>query len=373
MIQHRPTQAIIDLAALRHNVKEAQSRLPATTRLMAIIKADAYGHGAVMVARTLKGVGVDNLGVATVEEGIHLREQGIRGRIYVLDGALTEDPRVFPDNALIPVVHQFDDLSRLAETLSDASLRTDIHIKFDTGMGRLGFMAGQERELVGFLNRNTCLQPEGVMTHLSQADLADEKVTLAQIENFNVILHRLKEQGLTADSHIMNSAALIDAQGGPHGFARPGIMLYGSYPHPRHREKIQLKPVMSLKTRILGLRRFPAGTPISYGGTFVTKRDSTIAILPIGYADGYPRLLSNTGHVLIRGQQAPIVGRICMDLTMVDVTAVRDVTAKDEVILMGEQGGATITAEDIAAWAQTISYEILCGISKRVPRVYLNA
>lgn len=372
-IQYRPTTAVIDLDALRHNAREIKKRVPPETKVMAVVKANAYGHGAVMCARVLKGSGADSLGVATVEEGIELRGSGIRGEIFVLDGLLGASLGEFQEFHLTPIIHNKEDLARLSAELKDKEKEFPVHLKIDTGMGRLGFLPADVDDILATLKSYRQINVCGVLTHLARADEENPEFTERQFLLFEKLRKILSEKGLNAPVyHIANSAAIIENRLQGFEVARPGIMLYGAYPHSRHREKISLKPVMTLKTKIMSLKRHPAGTPLSYGGTFVTKKESLIAILPIGYADGYPRLLSNRGQVLLCGRRAPVVGRVCMDLTLVDVTALPDVKVNDEVVLMGKQGDEEIPAEEVGALAETISYEILCGISQRVPRVYLG-
>lgn len=370
-IHYRPTVAEIDLKAFRANVAALQKKLPSPFDLMAVIKANAYGHGAVMCARTLKGLGVTKLAVATVEEGIELRDAGIRSDIYVLGGCLTPSLRELLDYQLKPVLHFTEEFLRFGAFLKENDRQHPVQVKFDTGMGRLGFLPSQTEEVAAMMRKYSQLQVEGILTHLARADEEESAPTEKQFEIFNRLRAEMISKGAKVPFyHIANSAALIEGKVDSFAMGRPGLMLYGAYPHPRLKDKIELQPVLTLKTAVLNIKSYLEGTPISYGGTFVTKRPSRLAVLPVGYADGYPRLLSNKGEVLIGGRRAPIVGRVCMDLTMVDVTDIPEAKPGDEVILIGSQGPEKITAEDVAAWAQTIAYEILCGISARVPRVY---
>ncbi|MDO8519424.1 MAG: alanine racemase [Deltaproteobacteria bacterium] len=370
-IQYRPTLASIDLQALRHNVGEIKKRIPPGVALMAVVKANAYGHGAVFCARVFKGSGVESLAVATPEEGMELRNAGLRGDIFVLDGLLKGKISHFQEFQLTPVVHCREDLDRLAGELKDKERPLAVHLKIDTGMGRLGFLPQELDDVGQTLRTHRQLAVTGILTHLAQADEENAEPTDRQFLLFEKLRKILPEKGLNAPLyHIANSAAIIDGRLTGFEVARPGIMLYGCYPHPRHREKISLKPVMTFKTEVMSVRKMPKGSPLGYGGTFVTERDSTIAALPVGYADGYPRLVSNRGHVLIKGKKAKVVGRVSMDLTLVDVTDIGEVKTGDEAVLIGAQGSETVVAEEVAAWAETISYEILCGISSRVPRVY---
>ncbi|MBX7147818.1 alanine racemase [bacterium] len=372
-IHFRPTLAEINLTALRDNVKIAIEKTGSHTKIMGIVKANAYGHGAVMCARALKAQGVTLLGVATLEEGMELRNSGIQGEIVILNGLLSESLNEFNEFRLKPVLHQMDDIVRLGAFLKQSSKKMAVHLKIDTGMGRLGFLPSQVEEMVETLKKNSAITVDAVLTHLARADEDNSEPTDRQYLLFSRLQNILKEKGLDVPVyHIANSAALLTRPIESYELARPGIMLYGAYPNASMRDKAALKPVMTLKTKILSLKNMPAGHGISYGATFTTARESLIAVLPIGYADGYPRLASNKACVLIAGKRVPLVGRVCMDLCMADVTDVPGVKIGDEVVLMGKQGNEWIRAEEIAAWAETISYEIFCGISSRVPRIYLG-
>ncbi len=381
-IHYRPTIAEIDLHAFRSNFLEikkllGESPLPEGISPMAIVKANAYGHGAVRCTRTLEELGVRQFGVATVEEGVELRDAGIRADIVILDGLLTDSLQVFLDYRLKPVLHQLEDVSRWGSFLHGKVKEGPAHIKLDTGMGRLGFLPSQTDALVELLKKYSEILVQGVFTHLAQADEEEGAPTERQFVLFERMQQILESKltqlkGSKTVYAIANSAALIDNRLSGYSLVRPGIILYGAYPNPRHREKISLKPVMKLKTALCGVKQFPSGSALGYGGTFVTKRESRIGILPIGYADGYPRLVSNKGSVLVRGKRAPVVGRISMDLTLVDVTDIPECVMGDEVVLIGSQGEDWLRAEEVAGWADTISYEIFCGVSARVPRVYVG-
>jgi alanine racemase len=367
---NRPTVAIVHLDRLRHNAKLVLSKLGAGQEGMAIIKANAYGHGSVMVARTLEASGFKRFGVATLEEGLELRKQGIRSEIHILDG-LIGNLSEYQSARLYPVIHTFEELKLVAAYAADENRDVLIDLKFDTGMGRLGFAAAQVDELMTILRKAVFLRVQCVLTHLARADEPENETTIRQYTLFRKLRDILRERGLKeARYSIVNSAALLDGRTEDFDWVRPGLCLYGAYPHVRLREAAELKPVLELKTAILAIKSVVPHTPIGYGGTFVTEKEAQIAILPIGYADGYPRLLSNMGFVLVRGKRAPIVGRISMDLTAVDVTGIPDVAVHDPVTLIGTDGVETIHVEDVAKWAQTISYEILCCLTARVPRLY---
>lgn len=375
----RPTTAHIDLGALRHNLAQVR-RLAGAREVIAIVKADAYGHGAVPVARALAAEGVSRFGVALVEEGRVLREAGVRGEILVLGGFVEDQAAEIVELGLTATIFHAGHADALNEAARRAGRAAPVHAKIDTGMGRLGFAVDAAPDAVAALARCAFLRLEGLMTHFADADLADPAYAREQVARFDAVAETVRRAGVRIPiRHAANSAAVMAASwrsagGGPlYDAVRPGLMLYGVHPGPAVGSGVDLRPVLSLTTRILLLKRVPPGMPISYGRTFVTRRDSLIAVLPIGYADGYPRALSNAGRVLVRGRAAPVVGRVCMDLTMVDVTDVPGAAEGDEAVVIGAQGAAAITAEDVAAGAGTIAYEILCGIGPRVPRRYLDA
>ena len=376
----RPTTAHIDLGALRHNLAQVR-RLADAREVIAIVKADAYGHGAVPVARALAAEGVTRFGVALVEEGRALREAGIRGEVLVLGGVVEDQAAEIVELGLTATIFHAGHADALNEAARRAGRAAPVHVKIDTGMGRLGFSPDAAPDAVVALARLAFLRLEGLMTHFADADLADPAYAREQVARFDAVAEAVRCAGVRIPiRHAANSAAVMatsswrSAIGGPlYDAVRPGLMLYGARPGPAVGAGVDLRPVLSLTTRILVLKRVPPGTPISYGRTFVTRRESLIAVLPIGYADGYPRALSNAGRVLVRGRAAPVVGRVCMDLTMVDVTDVPGAAEGDEAVVIGAQGAAAITVEEVAAGAGTIAYEILCGIGPRVPRRYLDA
>ena len=376
----RPTTAHVDLGALRHNLGQVR-RLAGDREVIAIVKADAYGHGAVPVARALAAGGVTRFGVALVEEGRALREAGLRGEILVLGGFVEDQAAEIVELGLTATIFHAGHADALNEAARRAGRAAPVHVKIDTGMGRLGFSPDAAPDAVAALARSAFLRLEGLMTHFADADLADPAYAREQVARFDAVAETVRRAGVHIPiRHAANSAAVMaasswrSAMGGPlYDAVRPGLMLYGARPGPAVGAGVDLRPVLSLTTRILLLKRVPPGTPISYGRTFVTRRESLIAVLPIGYADGYPRALSNAGRVLVRGRGAPVVGRVCMDLTMVDVTDVPGAAEGDEAVVIGAQGAAAITVEEVAAGAGTIAYEILCGIGPRVPRRYLDA
>lgn len=369
----RPTWAEISLAALKSNFELIRRHLDADMQLMAVVKADAYGHGAVECARTLEEAGADWFGVALVEEGIELRSSGISRPIFCLGGFWRGQAPAVIEHDLTPAVFRLDALEELNDCARASGRTIGVHLKVDTGMGRFGVrgedVADFARALKGYGN----LRLDGLLTHFAEADAPDPVFTAEQIAQFEGALDALRSLGLNpAFTHLANSAGAHAHPRGPGNLARVGAALYGLVRDVLAPvgEPWRLRPVMSWHTRIVFLKRVPAGTALGYGRTFRTSRPSLIATLPVGYADGLHRAHSNNGSVIIRGRKAPIVGRVSMDLTIVDVTDVDGVKVGDEALIIGEQGGVRIAAEDLAAEVGTISYEIVCHVSRRVPRIY---
>ena len=367
----RPTFCHIDLGALRWNFRQARKKIAAGVKILSVVKADAYGHGAGRMARILENEGSDAFGVATVEEGVELRQAGIGAPVLVLAGIYPGQLDEVTKNALTPVICDLEMLRQVEAAAVERGHTLKFHLKVDTGMGRIGLLASEIASWLPSLREPRALKLEGVLSHFSQAEGVSGEYTQNQLKLFLSVLERLKAAGYDPSMvHMANSAAVITLPRAHFSLVRPGLMLYGVYPAPHMTDDIELKPVLSWKTRILQLKKVPQGSRISYRGTFVTERESLIATLPVGYADGYNRLLSNRGEVLVHQQRAPVVGAVCMDLTMVDVTAIREVRQGDEVVLVGKQGGQAISVGEMAAWANTIPYEILTSISARVPRYY---
>ncbi|GJL78442.1 MAG: alanine racemase [Nitrospinaceae bacterium] len=380
MSNHRATVAQIDLDAFKHNLKEIRSLVAPQVKIMAVVKADAYGHGAVPCAKAAVEARTNWLGVAILEEGIELRENGITVPILVMGS-------IFPNEANDLVRH---DLSTAVSTLPLAEMLSQqaekqgktvgVHLKVDTGMGRLGMFPEDLLCLVERIQSLKNLRIEGIFTHLSSADEPDTEYTELQFTRLLHALTALKAKKIPLPMiHVANSAAILMVPDSHLNMVRPGIILYGALPSPDLKptvdamkaHDVSFRPVMSWKSKIIQINQVPKGAPLSYNRQFTTERDSLIATLPTGYGDGLNRALSNNMDVLIRGQRAPQVGIICMDLTLVDVTDIKGVQLEDEVVLIGTQGEETITADDMAEQCGTISYEILCNVSKRVPRVYL--
>ncbi len=373
MSSPRPTIAEIDLQAFRYNLKQVKRLIGPDRRVFAVVKADAYGHGAVEISRVLEGEGVRFLGVATVEEGIELREAGLKTSITVLGGTFPEQHNLLFKWSLTPTLYDPDwaeDLSQMAEVRRE---EIAVQIKIDTGMGRLGLRPEEALEAIPKMAGLPGIKIEGIFSHFADADLKDKEFTEGQLKKFLALSEQLENNGMRFPFvHLSNSAAVMDFPPALFNMVRPGIMLYGYRPSESFSEKIDLRPVLSWRTRIIHLKEVPPGTPLSYGRTFVTERESRIATLPVGYADGYSRRLSNRGEVLVHGRRAPVAGRVTMDMVLIDVTDIPDARPGDSVTLIGKDGGDRITAWDLARWSDTISYEVLCGIRRRVPRIYMR-
>jgi len=369
MAHHRATRAEIDLSAFRHNLQNLRKFLDPQTQIMAVVKADAYGHGAVPCARIASSI-ADYLGVGVIEEGIELRESGLNAPILVLGS-------IFPDEAETLVRHNLATILctlPLAKALSMEAAKQDkrvsVHIKVDTGMNRLGVSPENLPALLDQVRNLKNLEIEAISTHFSSADDESLSVTQAQLRKFQTAL--LQKEGVPT-IHCANTSALFKFPESHFNMVRPGLILYGALPSPSLQPVIgenPFKPVMQWKSQVILLKSIAKGQPVSYSGSFTTQRKSLIATLPIGYADGLHRILSNKMDVLIRGQRAPQVGNICMDMILIDVTDIADVQAEDEVVIFGRQEKQTISVEELAVKAKTIPYEILCNVGKRVPRIY---
>jgi alanine racemase len=370
----RPTWAEINLDNLIHNFRVTRAALGDGVAIMPALKADAYGHGAVECARSLERAGARWFGVALPEEGLKLRDAGIATPILCLGGFWEDQEQSLIAARLTPVVFRLDLLDRLDSAARSVGARVDYHLKVDTGMGRLGVTLSELDNFLEGAARFENVRLDGVMTHLASAD-SDPAFTVKQIAAFEQAVEMVRARGHRPTwIHEANSAgahAYPQARG---NLVRMGGVLYGLWRDVTNESVAPLdwRPVMSLRTRITFLKTVAQGSPLGYGGTFVTKRESRIATLPIGYEDGLRRALSSRGPVIVRGQLAPIVGRVSMDLTLVDVTDVLEAALDDDVVIIGKQAAVQITAEDLAAHIGTISYEVTCGISDRVPRIYVG-
>ncbi|MDD3581941.1 MAG: alanine racemase [Desulfobacca sp.] len=363
----------IDLAALRHNYRQIRQCCGPGVKMLAVVKADAYGHGLVPVSRALVAEAVDYLGVAYLSEGLALRRAGINTPILMLMGILPPDAATVVAHDLEVVVFRTDVVEALVAQARQQGKRIRVHLKVDTGMGRLGLPPEEVMDFLDWLRGFPELSVIGLISHFAVADQADKSYTLQQLARFLGLLQEARQAGWSLPlSHISNSAACLEVDAAHLGMVRPGIMLYGSPPAPDRPPPVTLKPVMAMQTQILQLKRLPPGCSISYGCTFTTPAECLVAVLPVGYCNGYSRYLSNCGEVLIRGQRAPIRGRVCMNLTMVEVSQIPGVREGDLVTLLGADQGDRITADDLAAWTGTISYEFYCLLGNSNPRRFLG-
>ncbi len=381
------TWAEIDLAAYAHNITGLKRITRKGARLMAVVKANGYGHGAIEVAREALKNGAGYLGVARINEAVQLRAAGLEAPILIFGYTPPDLADTLIKYDLTQTVYSLSAANTLSEYARQKGTKISVHIKADSGMGRLGLPLilddgnGPEyRPLqnsvqeVESISRLSGLTVEGIFTHFATADSADKTYAEAQIDVFTDFLNRLDRKGLIPPiRHAANSGALIDLPESHLDMVRPGIATYGLYPSDEvNKNKVDLKPVMTLKSKIIQLKKVPAGFNVSYGITYQTKEPTTIATVPVGYADGFNRLLSNRGCMLVHGQRVPIVGRVCMDLTMLDVGRVPDAAIEDEVVVFGQNHTETVTADDMASKLNTINYEIVSTITARVPRVYIK-
>ncbi len=379
-IGYRPTWAEINLSNLAHNFQQIKKLVSPGVKVMACVKADAYGHGLIKVARKLAFCKVDFFGVASVDEGISLRQAGLKQPILIMGLLLKKYIHPVFEYHLTPAVCDEDLAFALNRKARLLGVPINAHIKVDTGMGRIGVLYKDSEEFIKRIHKLKFINIEGVFTHFPFAG-QDRGFTLRQINLFDSLIRRLKSQGINIPlRHTANSMGIIGYKNSHFNMIRPGLALYGLYPAkydvgtaqcavPTFMTKINLKPVLSLKTRIIFVKKVPVGFGVSYGHTYVTKKKTIIVTLPIGYGDGYPRNLSNQAPVLIKGRHFKVCGNICMDQIMVDVGNL-PVKAGDEVVLIGSQGKSRISVEELAGLAGTISYEIVCGLGSRVPRLY---
>jgi alanine racemase len=372
---HRPTWAEIDLEALASNFQLVKQHVQSHVSVMGVVKANAYGHGAVACARRLAAEGAEWFGVALPEEGVELRAAQIPGRILCLAGFWQAQAALCIEQRLVPVVYRLEMIDALDRAAREKNVLADVHVKIDTGMGRLGVRFDEVADFADALRQFKNIRVDGFITHFAAADEPScGPLTHDQIERFKTAVAVFRERGFVPTYyHLANSAAVFGQPAAWGNMVRPGGVLYGLWrdilaPEDRN---VDLRPVMSLHSRIILLKWVPQGETVGYGCTFEASRKTLVATIPIGYDDGYMRALSNRGHTIIRGVYATVIGRISMDLTLVDVTNVPGVAVDDEVILMGASGKLAITAEEIAKTCGTLSYEVTCGISPRVPRVYV--
>ena len=372
----RPTLAQIDLAALRHNLARCRA-FARGCRLLAVVKANAYGHGAVPIAQELARLGVDGFGVSLVEEGVELRQAGIQGDIVVLGGAWSNDDEIVM-NDLTPLVFSLDQIARLDAAAGRAGKLAHAHLKLDTGMGRIGVTPAELPDLLIGLDRAERVRIDGLASHLANAELLEHPQNAQQLQRFRLARTLLKAAGHDPQwRHIANSGALLQLDAARDGddfnMVRPGVMLYGEAPAPELAPLADLRAVLSWRTSITHLKTVEAGQPDSYNGRWSAPKTSRIATIPVGYADGYNRRFGNAAEVLIRGRRAPVVGTVCMDMCMVDVTHIDGVVLGDEVVLLGRQGDEEVSAHELAERIGTIPYEVLTSVGARVPRVVIDS
>ncbi len=365
----RPTWAEVDLSAIAYNFKQVRRFVGGNISIMAVVKANAYGHGTVEVSGILEEMGVEYLGVATTDEAVRLRDHGIKTPILILGSVLPgEVPEAIEKDISLTLCNEEIFLA-IKDAVRDG-LKAKVHIKIDTGMGRIGVWHEEALDFIKKVSACKDIILEGIYTHFSSAG-RDDFFTTYQMEAFEKLLSDIEKQWIKIPlRHASNSIATIDVKRSHLNLVRPGLIIYGMYPKPTFSKMIKLKPSLSLKTRIVYIKDAPPGRSISYGRTFITQKHTRIATLPIGYADGLIRNLSNKAEVLVKGERAPVVGKVTMDQTMIDVGGIRGVRVGDEVVIIGRQGRDEIRAEKMARLAGTIAYEVVCSISNRVPRVY---
>ena len=362
----RPTIAEIDLEALRYNYRKIKTIT--SEKVLAVVKASAYGHGAVQVSKLLVEEGVDMLGAATIEEGIELREAGINIPIMVLGSVYPFDNYDYIIKyKLTPIVASQDSAVALENAAQRVSKKVFAHMKVDTGMGRIGVAGETALELWEKLKCSSHIIPEGVFTHLPRAD-EDYVYTYRQLEKFKDLIARLSPAPSIV--HASNTAGLLNFKESHLNMVRPGLALYGLYPDNVSKNKLNLQPALKFKSTVIFVKNVEKGTPVSYGGTWKAPKKTQIATVCVGYADGYRRDLTNKADVLIRGTRCPVVGRVCMDMIMVDVSSLKNICVGEEVVLMGRAGKEEVSAEELASICGTINYEITSGISGRVPRIF---
>lgn len=375
MTDYQRVTAEIDLDAVAYNIKNIRKKVKKETMIMGVVKADAYGHGAVEVSKVLLYNGANWLGVAMIDEAVQLRKNNIMVPMLILGYTPEAEIEDVVRYDIIQTVFSYE----MAKMVSDAAVKlgktAKIHIKVDTGMGRIGFIPEENiGDEVLKISKLPNIEINGIFTHFSTSDEKDKTFTKLQYDRFKYAIDEIEKKGIKlAVKHCANSAAIMDFDDLGFNMVRAGIILYGMYPSDEViKENLSLKPVMSIKTHISYVKKVGKNIPVSYGRTYYTDKESVIATVPVGYADGYIRKMQNGGRVIVNGHYANIVGRVCMDQFMIDITDVPDVSSGDEVILMGSDGKLSITAEEIAHVLDTINYEVVCMIGKRVPREYIK-
>lgn len=377
MFEYERVYAEIDLDAVKDNVRAMKKHISDKTKIMAVIKTDGYGHGAIPIAGELqKEEAVYGFAVATPEEALDLRRNNVHKPILILGYTFPGKYEELIKNNISMAVFRKDSLMEIAQIAKKIHYKARVHIKVDTGMGRIGVMPNEEGlSFAGEILNTPDLCLEGVFTHFAKADESNKDFTYGQIDAFNGYVNKIEElYGYQIPiKHVSNSAGILDISEANMDLVRAGIILYGLWPSDEvDKEKISLNPALSLYSTVVYLKEIEAGTPVSYGGKFVSDKPMKVATIPVGYGDGYPRSLSGKGYVLIRGQKAPILGRVCMDQFMVDVTHIKEVCMGDKVTLIGNDGKENITVEELGILADKFNYEFVCGLSKRIPRTFVK-
>lgn len=364
---------VIDLQALRQNFRQLREFCGPTVKIMAVVKADAYGHGLLPAARALTAEGADYFGVAYLSEGLSLRQAGIDAPILLLMGVVPEEAAAAVATNLEISLFRRDIAAALATQARQQGKKARVHVKIDTGMGRLGLWPEEVMEFLEYCAGLPGLELAGLISHFAASDWLDQSYTNKQLQEFEVLLKQVRSRGWPVPaSHMANSAAILDIHHSHLDMVRAGIFLYGSPPSLETPAPVRLQPVMSLRTQILQLKDLPTGASVSYSRTYIAPGPMRVAALPVGYCNGYNRLFSNRGWVLVNGRRAPIRGRVCMNLTMVEVTDIPDVEEGDPVTLLGQDGDERLCADDLAAWAGTISYEVHCLLGNSNHRRYVG-
>ncbi|HSH34795.1 alanine racemase [Schnuerera sp.] len=371
----RPVWAEIDLDNLAHNMREVKRNTREGVLITAVVKANAYGHGSIQSAKTFLENGADRLAVATLSEAIELRNANIDVPILILGYTPKKQYSLVVKHNIIQTIYDYENAKAFSKVARDLNKTGIIHLKIDSGMGRLGFLPKDEavEEIIKIFNLPN-IKVEGIFTHFATADENDKTYTNLQYKRFMKIIENLEEKGISIPiKHVSNSAAIIDLPEYNLNMVRAGIMIYGFYPsHEVNKDRMDLKPAMTLKAKISNIKQVPKGTGISYGQIFITEGESKIATIPIGYADGFTRMLTSKAEVFLKGQRVPIVGKICMDQCMLDITGLEDVNVEDEVVLFGYGEEGYPHVDEVAEKLGTINYEIVCMIGRRVPRVYIE-
>jgi alanine racemase len=369
-----PNEVIIDLGAIRHNLSEIKRLAGRETHIAAVVKSDAYGHGMIPVAKTLESEGVDYFGVFEFQEALDLRQAGCKVPILIMMGITADEVSGVVENQLTAALFQRDIAEKLSKTALERGVTAPVHVKVDTGMTRLGVAWTDVADFLRSLSPLKGIRLEGIFSHLAVADAPDEPFTGEQIRRFLHAVEESRRMGVCEDAvHLANSAALLGKRGLDLGMIRPGILLYGSPPSEGWKAASTFRPAMTFRSQVVQVRGVPAGTSVSYGCSYTTPQSAVIATIPVGYDDGYSRKLSNQGEVLLHGTRVPVVGRVCMNLTMLDVSSLKGVAVGDEVVLLGVQGEARITAEEIARKTGTIGYDVYCSLGKSNRRTYVDS